>query len=301
MNIEQFKPMLAVKHTGPLLHDDYLLSPKYDGIRCIIRDSFPMSRTLKVLPNRFVQQAIGDYSLENMDGEICVGTPYADDVYNVTSSGVMTRGGEPDFKLYVFDLITEDLRTPYSERLQMLTERLETIDDEFREYIELVPQIPVIDESHMLELEEDYLSLGYEGCIIRRASAPYKLNRSTLKEGYLLKLKRMESSEARVVGIERMYSNQNEATKDELGHTKRTSHAAGMVPLDTMGKLNCIDLVTGIDFDIGTGFTAEQRKEIWDNQDNILGKVCSYNHFPIGVKIRPRLPVWKGWRSLDDM
>lgn len=297
----QFKPMLAVKHTGPLLHDDYLLSPKYDGIRCIVRDSFPMSRTMKVLPNKHIQQAIGDYSLENFDSEICVGHPYADDVYNVTSSGVMGRDGEPDFKMYVFDVVPDDLRMPYTERLEMLTERVKGLDPEFKQHVVLVPQLPIEDEAQMLLLEEKYLKLGYEGCIIRRASAPYKMNRSTLREGYLLKLKRMETSEALIVGMECMYHNSNEATKDELGHTKRSSHASGMVALDTMGKLNCKDVETGIEFDLGTGFTAEQRKEIWDNQDKFIGKICSYNHFPIGVKLRPRLPVWKGWRDKMDM
>lgn len=299
--IENFKPMLAVKHTGPLLHNDFLLSPKYDGIRCIIRDSFPMSRTLKVLPNKHIQQAIGDYSLEGFDSEICVGLPYAKDVYNVTNSGVMSRGGEPDFKMYVFDLVTDDLRTPYIERLEMLTERVNYLDAEFKRHVELVPQLPVESEEHMYKLEEEFLELGYEGCIIRRASAPYKLNRSTLKEGYMLKLKRMETGEARVIGMECLYSNQNEATTDELGHTKRSSHKAGMVAQNTLGKLNCVDLETGIEFDLGSGFTAAQRKEIWDNQDQYLGRICSYNHFPIGVKTKPRIPVWKGWRDPIDL
>lgn len=299
--IEKFRPMLAVQLKGALQHDDYVLQPKYDGIRCIIRDSFPMSRTLKVLPNRFIQQAIGDYSLEGIDGEICVGTPYGADVYNRTNSGVMSQEGEPDFKLYAFDFIPEDLRTPYKERRQMLEERIKYLDADFRKYVDPVPQHRIHTEAEMLAFEEQYLTLGFEGAMLRRLSSPYKLNRSTLKEGYLLKLKRMQTDEARVVGMECMYTNQNEATLDERGYTKRSSQATGKVALDTLGKLNCVDIVTGIEFDIGTGFTAQQRKEVWDNKDQIIGRICSYNHFPIGVKEKPRIPVWKGWRDEIDM
>ncbi len=299
--IQNFRPMLAVQAKGPLQHDDFVISPKYDGIRCLIRDSFPVSRTLKPIPNKFVQQMVGDYSLEGFDGELIVGSPTAPDVYNVTNSGVMSADGEPDFKFYVFDYVDCDLATPFKERHAQLIERIEYLDPEFRKHVELVPQIPVANESEIRYAEERFLEEGYEGAMLRRLSSPYKLGRSTEKQGWLLKLKRFSDSEARILGFECMYSNQNEATVDALGHTERSSHKAGLVPLDTLGKLVVRDIYSDVEFSIGSGFTATQRKELWDARDTLIGKLVKYKFFNIGVVDKPRFPIFLGFREEADL
>jgi DNA ligase-1 len=48
---------------------------------------------------------------------------------------------------------------------------------------------------------------------------------------------------------------------------------------------------TGVEFNIGTGFTAEDRaKKDW------VGLIVKYKFFPIGVKDKPRHPVYLGLR-----
>src|SRR5690606_27777905 len=112
--------------------------------------------------------------------------------------------------------------------------------------------------------------------------------RSTAREGHLLKLKRFTDGEAVVIGFEELMHNANEATKDELGYTKRSTHADGKVPMGTLGALKVRDLTTGIEFSIGTGYTAAQRRKLWDARDTLVGKVVKYKHFEGGVKDAPR-------------
>ena len=59
--------------------------------------------------------------------------------------------------------------------------------------------------------ESKITDLGYEGLIIRDPFAPYKFGRSTVREGFLLKVKRFVDSEAVVIGIEEEMYNGNEA------------------------------------------------------------------------------------------
>jgi DNA ligase-1 len=62
-----------------------------------------------------------------------------------------------------------------------------------------------------------------------------------------------------------------------------------------------MDIVTGVEFSIGSGFNDELRQDIWNNQDNYVGKIITYKHFPVGVVNKPRLPTFIGFRSEDDL
>ena len=122
-----------------------------------------------------------------------------------------------------------------------------------------------------------------------------------------MKLKEFVDSEAKVIGFEEQLENTNEATIDELGHTKRSTHQENMVPKGTLGKFIVEEIGDtawrGQTFPVGTGegLTAELRQEIWDNRDKYLGKIITYKYQSYGVLNLPRLPIWRGFRSPDDM
>ena len=96
-------PMLATDYEPQALRFPCLASPKLDGIRCHIFNGQAMSRSGKPIRNYFVQMILGHQALNGLDGELVVGNMSAPDVYNRTSSGVMKKSGEPDFKFLVFD------------------------------------------------------------------------------------------------------------------------------------------------------------------------------------------------------
>ncbi len=115
---------------------------------------------------------------------------------------------------------------------------------------------------------------------------------------FLLKLKRFTDAEAEVVGFEERMHNGNEATTNELGRTKRSSHAAGKTGRGDLGALQV--RYEGVEFNVGTGFTDEDRAAIWADQPAYLGRLAKFKFFSVGVKVAPRHPVFLGWRDRSD-
>lgn len=270
-----------------------LASVKLDGIRASVINGAPLTRSLKAIPNKFIQAALsGRPELEGFDGELIVGEPNVPDVYRNTVSSVMKHAGQPEFTYYVFDL--HDTDSGYSSRREELAATVASLNDP---RIRLLGQSRVDSMDQLLRLENDTIELGYEGLILRGLHSPYKFGRSTAKEGYLLKLKRFADSEAEVLGVVEEMFNGNEAKTNELGRTKRSTAAAGLSGKDSMGALQVRDLKTGVEFSIGSGFTAEERAAFYRKPP----KIVKYKSFLIGVKDKPRHPVFLGVRDTRDM
>ena len=281
-----FKPMLAGKANIDTVRFPVLVSPKLDGVRAIVYKGQIVSRNLKPIPNKHVQKLFS--SLEGLDGELIVGDPTTPSCFRDTTSGVMSHDGEPDVYFYAFDVITHPLKN--------FTERYSTIDyySIRNSRVIRVPHHVVTCKDTLLSLEEEYLSRGYEGVMLRSAHSPYKFGRSTEREGWLLKLKRFEDSEAVIVDIEELMHNANEATINALGRTERSSHKENKVPAGRMGNLIVRDVVTGVLFGIGTGFDDAQRNDFWNNKEQYIHQTVKYKYFPTGSKDKPRFPTFLG-------
>lgn len=290
-----FKPMLAAEADLGKLRFPLLASPKLDGIRAVVRGGVVYSRSNKPIPNRFVQERFKH--LEHFDGELIVGSPTEHNVMQTTMSGVMSVDGEPNVSFFVFDHIAEP-HSSFHQRYSKLGAgrvRGKTYED----YI-LVKQTEIHDLPALIGLEELTLDMGYEGLILRDPTGHYKMGRSTVNEGLLLKMKRFVDDEAEVVGFEERMHNGNEATVSELGRTKRSSHKAGKSGRGDLGALVC-RTSDGVEFNIGTGFSDAQREAIWGSRDQYLGRLAKFKYFPVGVKEAPRHPVFLGWRDRRDM
>lgn len=299
--MKDFKPMLAVEAPKDIKFPVYA-SAKLDGIRSVVKDDMAMSRTMKPIPNGFVQDYLGQTLFNGLDGELTVGPANDKNVMQATTSGVMSREGEPDFTYWVFDFWT-DGQMPYGERLRVMERAFK--DGALGQYprIKLLKQTLIQNEDELRAFETVTLSQGFEGVMIRGPKGVYKFGRSTAREGYLLKVKRFADGEAVVIGGEELLHNANEATMDELGYTKRSSNQDGKVPMGTLGALKVRDVTTGIEFNIGTGYTAAQRAELWGmwQAGTLVGKIAKYKHFEVGVKEAPRFPVFQGFRNSLDM
>ncbi len=283
-----FRPMLATDADLDKLRFPLLASAKLDGVRAVVRDGVVFSRSNKPIPNAHVQKLFGKYT--HFDGELIVGDPTSKTCYRDTVSGVMSVDGEPDVKLYVFDHVGEPSHL-YNFRAERLTESKHVIVHE---------QVMCLTLEDILKYEEECLGEGYEGLILRDPNAPYKQGRSTVKEGYLLKLKRFVDDEATVIGFEERMHNGNVATVNELGRTARSSHKENKSGRGDLGAL-LLRHSSGIEFSCGTGFTDGERGEIWANRDRYLGQIAKYKHFPVGAKDLPRHPVFLGWRDRRDL
>jgi len=297
--MKPFRPMLAADADLANLRFPVMASPKLDGVRAIVRDGVVYSRSSKPIPNRFVQKIFG--CLNYYDGELIVGLPTAPDCYRTTMSGVMTESGEPDVYFHAFDHIL-DPNHPFSYRFSWLSKVAgETVYPAItRARIKIVYHQTVRNIQELENIEVHSLKLGYEGLILRDPTAPYKEGRSTVGQGWMLKLKRFKDGEFEVIGFEERYHNMNEAKTNELGYTSHSHHKAGQVPAGDLGAL--ILRFNGNDsFRCGTGFSASDRTMIWNNRKHYLGKIAKVKFFEIGIKDKPRHPVFLGFRSTEDL
>lgn len=295
-----FRPMLAGKIEPPYSLSNVLfpvlVSPKLDGVRATIQNGKVMSRALKPIPNKYVQELFGKPELEGLDGELILGDPTEKDAFRKTTSAVMTQEGKPEVTFFVFDKFH-----PQAQFTLRLGEAERIVSSYESNLIMMVCHVVLGSAAQVHETESHWVEHGFEGLMIRSPHGPYKQGRSTLKEGYLLKLKRFCDGEALVLGFEEQMHNANEATTNELGYTKHSSHKENMIPAGCLGALLVKDVKTGIEFSIGTGFDENDRRIIWGNRGHYIGKIVTYRYFPTGSKEKPRFPTYEGWRSSIDM
>jgi DNA ligase-1 len=284
-----FKPMLASPADLDNVRYPAFASPKLDGIRCSIVGGKALSRTLKEIPSRHVFNMLSKPEFEGFDGELIVGAPTSPNCYRDTVSMVMADNKVFLFTYYVFDLWNHSGHF-YLRRLD-LEQRMHKMKSG---YIEFVQHSQIEHREQLDAYEAEQVGLGHEGIMLADPKAAYKFGRATTKGGELLKVKRFVDAEAIVIGIEEEMFNGNEAQTNELGRTKRSTAKAGLVGKGTMGALVVRDVKTGVEFNIGTGFTAADRQRF--ALGGILGETVKYKSFPVGVKDKPRHPVYLGLR-----
>jgi DNA ligase-1 len=297
-----FKPMLSPGE-DPLSYPDYfkklqyplLCSPKYDGIRCIIKNKQAMSRSFKILPSYQVQDEFTKF--EHFDGELIEGNATDFDVYNRTQSHVMSEDKPGELTYFVFDYTHPDyLNKPFFERLESLERFLGTTGQ-----VRLVTHEYVDSYEELIAYEKRCLAEGFEGIMMRNPVGYYKTGRGTFREGLIYKLKRFKDAEAMIIDILPMMENHNELETDELGYAKRSSSKAGLIEGDIAGKF--IVTYQGMVLDVAPGsFNHSERAEMLRNKEKYIGKeYLKFRFFNHGIKDKPRFPRAVGLRKLIDL
>lgn len=295
-----FKPMLADNKSIHTCFEKLvfpcLASFKVDGIRAYVKNGIVTARSGDPIRNVNVQKKFGH--LEYLDFELGVGDPTSSSLCRDTGSIVNSIDKPADnVRGYAFDHIA-DLDAPYSARKALMAITLKEKDPK-RKIIEPLQQTIINSLEELLAFEEIALNAGYEGLIVRSPVARYKCGRSTINEGFLLKLKRFTDGEFEVVGFEERMHNGNEKTKDALGHSKRSSAKANK---SGRGDLGALILKFGeTTFGCGAGWSDSERAEIWRNQDAYMGRLAKIKYFAKGMKDVPRHPTFLAWRDRTDL
>jgi DNA ligase-1 len=306
------KPNLAVSQS---ITDEHVVfpvfaSPKLDGIRTTVWPEQPLTRSMKPIPNQYIRELIQEAKLPAVfDGELIVGDPCAPDVFNASTSGVMSRDGLPDFGFYVFDFVPQTGTMgsfvvpplPFRDRAHKLASNTSAICA-FNPWFKVLEQRLIHNLDELRAYEQEQLLLGYEGTMLCGPDSLYKHGRSTLREYGKMKRKPFVDAEALVIGYEEQMQNTNEQVVNELGNLKRSSHLAGMVGKNTLGALICQN-PDGSTFRLGTGkgLTHELRAQLWAERDTLPGRIARFKKQLVGEKDKPRIPVWTGFRDPRDM
>jgi DNA ligase-1 len=271
-------------------------SPKIDGFRCLI-DEIPKTSSMKPQPNQFILSELSKPQFNGLDGELVVGSPNNPNTFNRSTGPLRRKYGKPDFTFWVFDNFL-DLRKSYIKRWIW-----SFYDDNslfLKSRIKILTQIFLFSSSAIINFTDQCVASGYEGAMIRSPKGLYKQGRATFKEMNIFKRKPLTDTEAVILGFIEQQTNENEAFLDEMGLTKRKTHASGKVGAETLGSFILYSPYWKKPFKCGGGkLTHKKRQEIWNNQAYYLGKTVIFKYQQYGSISAPRQPIFK--RFFDEL
>ena len=164
----------------------------------------------------------------------------------------------------------------------------------------VVKQKPVYNKEEVKEEFSKALDEGFEGLILRSHNSPYKYSRSTLKEGYILKVKPYETFDAEIVDIKQATIVIPDAEKgiNELGYSTTSRKKDDRILIEK--ACGFIVKYNGHQLTVPLAMTDEQKKEVWKNKESYIGKMIEYKGMNIGSVDVPRHPVMVRFREDRD-
>lgn len=261
------------------INPNKLASIKLDGIRCHL-GSGVLSRNMKQIPNKFINNELSKFVGTCLDGEIMVRG--AKD-FNDVQSAVMSVHGEPDFYLNVFDCYKRPL-AKFTDRVAEYTNIVADLDNP---RLRALAQLSVRSAAEIELAYDASLAMGYEGLILKDPSGYYKTGRSTLKQELQLKLKPFEDDEAVVVDLQPLYRNLDTSTKRKENMV--VTDMLGAFVVEWKGKL----------FEVGggKGVTHDFRSHVWRNKPSYLGRTITFQYMGLSQYGIPRHPTFKAFRD----
>lgn len=308
--IPTFDVMLANKYfDNPKIIQgkEFALTTKIDGGRIIAIKKNGIARFFTRQGQEYeglvdLKEEMEKYFPDNicLDGEITLLNPYvveedeegrpaigrklsSKEQYKETMKITRKDGEKHGIKMKVFDCMTAEqfenqkCDTEYWERRMYLNMIFKGVRQETfggYTYFELLPLLYEGDDtSKITEILEQQIAQGEEGIMINIWDAPYHFSRSW----DLLKVKKFKDCDLIITGFEE--------------GTNKLAGSLGALILDYKGnELRC-----------GSGFSDEQRKDIWKNKDKYLGKIAEITYFEETTNqnggFSLRFPVFKDIRK----
>ncbi len=311
------KPQLAEDAILDQVKFPCIVQPKIDGVRALNLNGTLTGRSLKPFEGFGITQHWSLPQFKFLDGEMTLGNkPNCGNRLCSLTTGAMGRFKDvtepPDLHWWVFDYLA-DPELPYSDRYTLLKAK---VDELSLPRIHLVPRSVLVGTRNLLDATiAEFFEQGYEGTIIRNPYAPYKSGRATQKGQELWRVKPWADAEILVTGVSEGEVNTNEAKKNALGRTERSSAKAGMVANGQIGSIQGVMLADfhdpftgkllfpkGLEVTVGSGeMTVNEAEYYFKNQKEIVGHVVKFKHMTHGVKDKPRFPTYMSHRLPQDL
>ena len=313
------KPQLAEDARLDLVQFPCIVQPKIDGVRALNLNGTLTGRSLDPFKGYGITEFFSKPVFHGLDGEMTLGdNPACPERLCSATTGAMGRfkgvDEMPDLHWWVFDYLTPgSIGLPYIERYTLLNEYVDQWFDTHR--VRVVPMYMAVDQDSLKWHMGEFYDQGYEGTIIRNPYALYKPGRATLKGQELWRVKPWADFEILVTGVTEGRMNLNEAKKNTLGRTERSSAKDGQVPNGQVGSIqgtllaDFIDPISGkllfkkgLEITAGSGEMSVAEATAWfEDQSQIVGHVAKVKHMTHGVKDLPRFPTYVSHRLKEDM
>jgi DNA ligase-1 len=321
------KPQLANDADIDTMQYPVWAMPKIDGVRGLNPAGTFVGRSLDEFKAFGLTQLFSGPATMFLDGELTLGAdPVGDGLCRLTSGAVKAFKGVTevaDFHWWLFDYVNDDIKhVKYKDRYQLLVDwfnnELGKLD--IAERLHIVPYIVCNNREEADAAYLRFLNEGYEGVIYRNPEAPAKEGRPGVKAQELVRLKPWVTSEGEIVELIEGAKNTNEAKKNTLGRTERSSSKAGQVPNGEVGavKLRLIADVyhpvikdkllfpAGKIVQVGAGeLKVDEAKRMWEERNDpektVIGKIGTIKHFAHDVKDNVRMGTFVTVRDPVDM
>ena len=230
--------------------------PKLDGMRALGECNSLSSRTGKEIAT-LSHIDISEFEDVILDGELYAhGLSFQDNMKIIKK---YVPGKSVLVKYHVYDVVMD---APFSERYLTLAKLVGGL-----EHVELVHCQRIHSEEELITVHQQYLSLGYEGTMIRHSEQGYQVN---MRSSQLLKYKDFLDETYEVIDVLPSES------RPEQGIVVCTSE---------YGSFSC-----------GMKFPHEAREEILRNKHMYIGQTAEVRFFEFTDSGLPRFPICYGFR-----
>lgn len=266
-------PMLAKSYMENAHKIDWskpvFAQPKLDGMRSLIaKDQGCKSRAGKKIDtmNHITSEIDNLTVIDVLDGELYAhGRNFQENMRLIKKY----RGPETEeVKYHVYDMVL--LNIPFRERYALLSALVAGLKN-----VELVPTYPIRNEEDLKRIHKKFISLGYEGTMIRHGEEGYLID---VRADQLLKYKDFLDITAVIKDVVPMDKESDQGTfVFEWPGAK--GHPLGV------NILGC-----------GMKFSHAERKEILLNRDKYIGQTGELRFFEYSEDGVPRFPICHGIR-----
>lgn len=245
------------------------IQPKFDGMRCLAFVSKDgsvrlMSRDGKIIKNMaHIEKELSQVKEDIIfDGELYKhGSTFQE---NMSLIKRYQEGFTEGINYYIYDTVSDK---PFPDRFHKDIYYC-NIDFNFTNYLRRVTTLKIFYEEELKEYHANFLSLGYEGTMVRHGNDHYKVK---ARSSSLLKYKDFIDIAVPVIDI---------------------------IPGEQRPEWGTPVLFTedGKRFEAGTRMTHEQRIELLVNKDKYIGRTAEIRFFSYTDGGIPRFPVLVGFR-----
>ena len=251
--------------------DVWYVSRKLDGVRClIVVDEKGKARSFSRAGKQFhtlslVEKEIESLGVKNVvyDGEMCIVDENGDENFQ----SIMKEIGRKDYTIenglyQIFDFIPSEMFQRGEASSGTLSQRQYALESlllgKSLKYLDYLSQIPVFSFEELDALTLKASEKGWEGLMLRKNST-YKGKRSN----DILKVKTFFDEEYKVVDTffgPLRYIKEGTEVEEEMLSGVAIKHKGNIVR-------------------VGSGFTIDQRKHLFKNPQDILGKTITVQYF----------------------
>lgn len=296
MNWKGFKPQLLSNDEFGLDDLDYtamVASFKHDGVRVECTKEGLFNRSLKELPNKELQEYFREF-YETIpedivvEGEIWHLHKPCREIAGICNS---LHGGKDldGMMIMLFDLadLNRDDLTALGRNIVLSTYYMKKWIESPK--ISLIHHIYVEDPVSVADFYEEAIKQGFEGLVLNDFRKTYKRGRVTINQHIGFKIKPEKEEDLEIIGVNERFINTNESEINELGHKYKRNTVNDKQPSGLAGTFLC-RLPNGNETKVTCTGTKEERKEMWENSSDYIGRYVVVKSMNYGTKDKPRHP-----------